>query len=63
VARFPHVDNPNLWRARAEEARARAEQRSTPEARDQFLMIAKGYDRLAEMAEARIAATKEKAWH
>jgi len=36
------------WRHRAEEARTIAELMDTPFARNQMLMIAEGYDRLAE---------------
>jgi hypothetical protein len=45
------------WRNRAEEARAVAEQLTTPAARRVMLDIAEGYDKLAEGAEERIVAS------
>ena len=50
-----YADNPPLWRERAEEARVQAEQMSHDEARQQMLAIARSYDRLAELAEQRLA--------
>jgi hypothetical protein len=42
---------PEYWLNRAEEARARARDMGTPEARREMLLIAAGYQCLAEHAE------------
>jgi hypothetical protein len=42
---------PEYWLKRAEEARAQARDMVTPEARREMLLIAAGYQRLAEHAE------------
>ena len=39
------------WRGRASEARAQAEQMSSPEARRELLKIAEAYEQLAKLAE------------
>ena len=41
----------DYWRNRAEEARAQAEQMSSPKNKRELLDIAAGYERLAELAE------------
>jgi hypothetical protein len=43
--------NPQHWRARAEEARARANDMSSPELKERMLVIAADYDRLAEFVQ------------
>jgi hypothetical protein len=48
------LDDPEHWRERAEEARTIAEQMHTEDAKRQMLSIARGYDRMAEHAEARL---------
>jgi hypothetical protein len=48
------VDNPAKWRFLAAETRATAERMMDPEAKRLMCSIAKGYDRLAQRAEARI---------
>jgi hypothetical protein len=50
--------DPQYWRDRAEEARARAEQMHTAEAKLVLLRIAASYDRLAEHAERLAPQTK-----
>jgi hypothetical protein len=47
------VDDPNHWRARAEEARTLADEMSDETSRHVMLQIADGYERLAEHAEER----------
>jgi hypothetical protein len=44
-------DNPETWRKRASEARARAERLHDRSSREMLLEIAERYDRLAERAE------------
>ena len=51
------LDDANHWRARAEQARALAEQMAKPEAKQTILRIAQDYDRLAELAERKDKAT------
>jgi hypothetical protein len=46
-------DDPEHWRARAEEARTVAEQLTDPESKSTMLRIAGDYERLAEHAELR----------
>jgi hypothetical protein len=46
------VDNPEYWRARAEETRTLAESLNDKEARKIMLGIAKDYDRMADRAES-----------
>jgi len=53
-------DNPALWRRRAEEARIQAERMNDPDARKEMLLVARGYDRLAEAAEERLAEAEVK---
>jgi hypothetical protein len=50
-----YADNPELWRARAAEARALAEGMRDEEARRLMLGIAESYDRLAVRAGQRLA--------
>jgi len=47
------LDDPEHWRARAEEARSVAEQLSDPESKRTMLRIADDYERLAEHADLR----------
>ena len=47
------LDDPDHWRARAEEARALADQMTSDDTKETMLRIAKDYDRLAELAERR----------
>jgi hypothetical protein len=47
------IDNPEHWRARAEECRTLAEQMNDAEARRIMLGIVDSYERLAERAEVR----------
>jgi hypothetical protein len=54
------INDPNHWRARAEEARAIADEMSDIEARAAMLRIADGYDRLAQHAEARVLTAPSK---
>ena len=42
--------NADHWRERAREARAQAEQMSTPDAKRQLLEIAEAYEELAKLA-------------
>ena len=56
------IDDARQWRARAEEARALAEQMINPESRRIMLGIAVSYVALAQMAEERDAA-KHRARH
>jgi hypothetical protein len=50
-----YMDNPELWRKRAEEVRVQAEQVSDGPARRGMLAVAEGYERMAERTEQRIA--------
>jgi hypothetical protein len=53
-----HLDNPDFWRARADEARAQADQMRDQDAKQALLGIANVYERLAKDAEVRIKALK-----
>jgi hypothetical protein len=53
----PLIDNAKHWRERAAEARAIADQMDDPVAARMMREIAESYDRLAEHADARSAAT------
>jgi hypothetical protein len=46
--------SPDYWRARAQEARAEAEQMRDPTVRRRLVDIAENYDQLATQAEARL---------
>jgi hypothetical protein len=48
---LPTIHDAQHWRNRAKEARAQAEQMSDPQAKQQLLEIASGYERLAKLAE------------
>jgi hypothetical protein len=52
-------NDPHHWRARAREARTKAEAMSTPAPKRELLMIAMAYERLADHAE-RTAGRKAK---
>jgi hypothetical protein len=47
------INEPDHWRARAEEARVLANQMNDSESRDAMLRIAEDYERLAKRAEDR----------
>jgi hypothetical protein len=49
-----YVDDPKIWRDRAEEARVQAEQMSEEASRGLMLGVAESYEKMAERAEARI---------
>jgi len=46
------TNNAEYWRSRASEARAQAEQMSTPGTKRQLMEIAEAYERLAKLAAA-----------
>jgi len=50
---LPTLHNAEYWRTRASEARAHAEQMSSPEARRQLMEIAAAYEQLAKLAEGK----------
>jgi len=52
------INNPEHWRARAEQARAQAEQMADPQAKEAMLRIAKDYEKLAHRAAARSGEPK-----
>jgi hypothetical protein len=56
-----HLDNPDFWRARADEARAQAEQMRDYSAKQTLLGIPNLYEKLAKDAEAYIKVTKPSA--
>jgi hypothetical protein len=47
------LDDPQVWRERAEEARTLAEHMHSAEARAEMLLVAEGYERMARRAEKR----------
>jgi hypothetical protein len=49
-----HINDPEHWRERAEEARVHAEQLTDPEAKQTMLNIADDYEKLAQRAERRL---------
>jgi hypothetical protein len=49
------LNDPQHWRARANEIRAQAEQMKDPVTRQQMLALVEGYERLAKRAEERLA--------
>ena len=53
-----HLDNPAFWRARADEARAQADQMRDQDAKQALLGVANVYERLAKDAEVRFKAPK-----
>jgi hypothetical protein len=55
VAQMPSslINEPEYWRARAEEIRALADDMKNPDAQKTMLKVADDYDRLAKRAEAR----------
>jgi hypothetical protein len=50
---LPTLHDPEHWRNRASEARAQAEQTSSPEVKHQLLKIAEAYEQLATLAKAK----------
>ena len=50
----------DIWRGRAEEARALADQMTDPKAKATMFQIAEGYDTMAEHALARATGVKPK---
>ena len=55
---MPLLNNVRHWRERAEEARAVAGQLNHPEAKRIMLGIAEGYERMAKLAEERLAKSR-----
>jgi hypothetical protein len=49
----PTLHDAEHWRSRASEARAQAEQMFNPEAKRQLLEIARAFEQLAKLAEAK----------
>jgi len=49
---------PEHWRQRAKEARAMAEKIADPAAKEAMMAVAENYDRIAERAEAKLAAER-----
>jgi len=54
------LNDPRRWRMRAEELRTIADNCSTPEARATFRRLADDYELLAQRAEARAAASRDR---
>jgi hypothetical protein len=54
------LEQPRLWRLKAEELRTVADQIKNPMTRDSFLRMAEVYDRLARQCEERVAGDAEK---
>ena len=54
------LNDSRRWRMRAEELRTMAEQCATTEAREMLLRLAQDYDLLAERAEARAQAKRDR---
>jgi hypothetical protein len=52
----PKIDDPTYWRRRSEEARRTALQLDDPVAKKTMQDIASSYERLAALAEARLAS-------
>ena len=50
---LPTLHDPEHWRDPANEARAQAEQISSPEAKRQLLKIAEAYEQLARLAKGK----------
>ncbi len=50
-----YLDDPRVWRDRAEEARAHAEDMRDEESRRIMTSIAESYEKMAERAERRLA--------
>ena len=55
---MPLLNNVRHWLDRAEEARAVAGQMNDPEAKKVMLGIAEGYQRMAKLAEERLAKSR-----
>jgi hypothetical protein len=53
------MDDPEHWRARAEEARVHAEQMKDPETRRMMLGIAESYEQIARRADERLRDTQK----
>lgn len=56
MAHFSMKNDPKHWRQRAQEARAIAEEIDDPESKRTTLEIAEAYERLAVLAEKKIAS-------
>jgi hypothetical protein len=54
-----HLNDPQHWRQRAEEARVQAEQMNNEQTRQTMLRIADDYDKLAVRAAIRAGVAKE----
>ncbi len=52
----PIIDDPEHWRQRAEEARGVAEQLDDPIAKQTMLDIARSYEQMAALAEAKLGS-------
>lgn len=50
----PIIDDPSHWRQRAEEARSVADQLDDPIAKETMLAIARSYEQMAILAEAKL---------
>jgi hypothetical protein len=55
VSENDDFQNPQHWRNRAEETRAKADDMHSPELKERMLIIADEYDRLADMVASRNA--------
>jgi len=53
VAKVP-INDPKLWRERAEEARTKAEEITDPDSKRRMLRLARDYEELARRAERRL---------
>lgn len=54
TTRYPHLNDPEHWKSRAEEARVQAEEMTTFEAKKIMLGIARDYDVMAQRAQQRL---------
>jgi hypothetical protein len=56
MAHLPMNDDPTHWRQQAQEARAMAVELDDPESKKTMLEIAEAYERLAVLAERKLAS-------